>query len=168
MKNNFNNLGQSIIEYMLLFACIVFVLIFFLAPKGQFSTSVNKVLDQSISSIECMARSVCYEKLDIQCQPVCGNGCCEAGEKMKNTSLFCPKDCKDEIRREYCGNGVCSRREGRGFCFNYCTLDCGPCPWKCGNGDIEPGEQCDDDNTIVGDGCDGQCQCEPAGSCPSP
>ena len=31
----------------------------------------------------------------------------------------------------------------------------------CGNGTIESGEQCDDDNTTPGDGCDAECQVEP-------
>jgi cysteine-rich repeat protein len=31
---------------------------------------------------------------------------------------------------------------------------------KCGDGILDPGEQCDDGNTIPGDGCNGLCQVE--------
>src|SRR5262245_42443019 len=32
--------------------------------------------------------------------------------------------------------------------------------FTCGNGILEPGEQCDDGNTVSGDGCSGSCQIE--------
>jgi cysteine-rich repeat protein len=35
----------------------------------------------------------------------------------------------------------------------------------CGNGQIEPGEQCDDGNTTANDGCSATCQIEPGGVC---
>lgn len=35
----------------------------------------------------------------------------------------------------------------------------------CGNGGLEPGEQCDDGATVGGDGCDAGCQVEPCHSC---
>jgi cysteine-rich repeat protein len=35
---------------------------------------------------------------------------------------------------------------------------------ECGNGIVEPGEQCDDGNTLDGDCCDANCQFEPEGS----
>ncbi len=38
----------------------------------------------------------------------------------------------------------------------------------CGDGVIEPGETCDDGNTVPGDGCSGVCQTEPGYSCPTP
>src|SRR5205823_399584 len=38
----------------------------------------------------------------------------------------------------------------------------------CGNGFLDPGEQCDDGNTVAGDCCSPTCQFEPAGqACPS-
>ena len=50
------------------------------------------------------------------------------------------------------------------------TIDAG----LCGNGALEPGEQCDDGNTISGDGCSSQCKLEcdwlcgmPVPGCPS-
>jgi fibro-slime domain-containing protein len=38
----------------------------------------------------------------------------------------------------------------------------------CGDGVVEPGEQCDDGNSIPGDGCSGVCQIEPGYTCPTP
>jgi cysteine-rich repeat protein len=37
----------------------------------------------------------------------------------------------------------------------------------CGDGTIDPGEQCDDGNTISGDGCSAQCQIESCFTCVS-
>jgi|CZKU01.1.fsa_nt_gi fibro-slime domain-containing protein len=36
----------------------------------------------------------------------------------------------------------------------------------CGDGAVEPGEQCDDGNSVPGDGCSGVCQLEPGYVCP--
>ncbi len=40
-----------------------------------------------------------------------------------------------------------------------------PTPPVCGNGRIEPPEQCDDNNVINGDGCDSHCRIEPYCHC---
>jgi cysteine-rich repeat protein len=37
-------------------------------------------------------------------------------------------------------------------------------PPRCGDGYLDPGEQCDDGNTVNGDGCDSQCQLERCGN----
>src|SRR5450432_2521609 len=34
----------------------------------------------------------------------------------------------------------------------------------CGNGQVDPGETCDDGNTLAGDGCSASCQKEPSTS----
>jgi cysteine-rich repeat protein len=39
-----------------------------------------------------------------------------------------------------------------------------PCP-ACGDGQRDPGEECDDDNTMFGDGCNGLCQVEANWDC---
>ncbi|MFH2007871.1 MAG: DUF4215 domain-containing protein [bacterium] len=44
------------------------------------------------------------------------------------------------------------------------TVDCGSADPSCGNGSVEPGEQCDDNNTTSGDGCSSACSLE-GGSC---
>jgi cysteine-rich repeat protein len=102
----------------------------------------------------------------------CGNGICDPGEN----GLNCPDDCA------VCGNGVLEPGEecddgniipGDG-CSATCTLEsfcgdaiCGPgetainCPEDCavcGNGSLEPGEECDDGNVLNFDGCTPNCR----------
>ncbi|MBV9946150.1 MAG: DUF4215 domain-containing protein, partial [Myxococcales bacterium] len=53
------------------------------------------------------------------------------------------------------------------------AADCGadappPPPPTCGDGVIQPGEQCDDGNVASGDGCSAYCQIESGYTCPSP
>jgi cysteine-rich repeat protein len=38
----------------------------------------------------------------------------------------------------------------------------------CGNGILDPGETCDDGNTVSSDGCSAECQIEPGWTCPVP
>lgn len=52
-----------------------------------------------------------------------------------------------------CINGTCSEEQDR----------CIPNPPVCGNEQIETGEQCDDGNTVSGDGCSAICQTESYG-----
>lgn len=42
-----------------------------------------------------------------------------------------------------------------------CASACPPAPGTCGDGHLDPGEQCDDGNTVSGDGCSSTCQLEP-------
>ena len=46
-------------------------------------------------------------------------------------------------------------------------IDAGPAGY-CGNGVLDPGEQCDDGNTVNGDGCNALCQIEANWTCPIP
>jgi len=54
-----------------------------------------------------------------------------------------------------------------GCVIDVCATDpslCTPTP-ECGNGSLETGEACDDQNTTVGDGCAANCSIEPAWNC---
>ncbi len=42
------------------------------------------------------------------------------------------------------------------------------CPGVCGNGLLDPGENCDDGNATSGDGCSSTCQVEPGWTCTAP
>ncbi len=42
------------------------------------------------------------------------------------------------------------------------------CPGVCGNGLLDPGENCDDGNMVSGDGCSDTCQVEPGWTCTPP
>ncbi|MCY1079227.1 hypothetical protein [Archangium lansingense] len=44
------------------------------------------------------------------------------------------------------------------------TIDCGPCAPQCGNNRLEVGEECDEGDTVDGDGCSASCRIE--SSCP--
>ena len=65
--------------------------------------------------------------------------------------------------------GVVYDTGGSGGCGTFCLVPVGgsggdtavlPNPMNCGNGLIDSGEQCDDGNTISGDGCSALCQFE--------
>ncbi len=45
---------------------------------------------------------------------------------------------------------------------------CDAVPSDCGNGLLDPGETCDDGNTVPGDGCSDTCQVEPGWECTDP
>ena len=55
----------------------------------------------------------------------------------------------------------CSLWEGEFFDTQVCAnVDCGADPY-CGDGNLDPGEECDDGNNIDGDGCSAVCTIEP-------
>jgi cysteine-rich repeat protein len=51
-------------------------------------------------------------------------------------------------------------------CTGACKLDYGGCSATCGNGTVEPGEQCDDGNANAFDACSNQCHAQ--GTCGQP
>jgi fibro-slime domain-containing protein len=68
------------------------------------------------------------------------------------------------------GTGGVAGTGGTAGCLTDCT-DAGPdvpAGPQCGNGLLETDEQCDDGNTMPGDGCSGTCQKEPNFDCPTP
>jgi len=85
------------------------------------------------------------------CGKCCGNGDCE--EALGENCSTCELDCG-----QCCGNSVCDEELGESC--ETCLEDCGVCPSDCGNGQIEPGEPCDDGNLEDGDGCSSQCLLE--------
>src|SRR3989344_2206163 len=69
--------------------------------------------------------------------------------------------CMQDTCHVYSSSDICGTR---GLVGNTpsCFDACGP---HCGNGLIETGEQCDDRNTLSGDGCSGSCQMEVPSQC---
>jgi cysteine-rich repeat protein len=91
----------------------------------------------------------------------CGNGKLDPGEECDagGPSASCDFDCTAPL----CGDGVVNPAAGEacdtlGF-DPPCGFDCRGPP-VCGNGKPETSEQCDDGNTVDGDGCSHLCQIE--------
>lgn len=108
--------------------------------------------------------------------PVCGDGVQDAGEQCDDGNLEVGDGCDSGCAREYvCGDGVCEVQKGEGC--SVCAQDCcvcgdgvcdaaqgetcrfchSECCPDCGNGAVEPGEQCDDGNYADNDGCAVDC-----------
>jgi cysteine-rich repeat protein len=90
--------------------------------------------------------------------PVCGDGIPDAfrGEQCDDGKQCLNGDpCTTTVD---CGGGSCARRAGDG-CNTFCLIES-----ECGNGDLEPGEQCDDGDLDAGDGCSPECTFEGCGN----
>lgn len=85
-------------------------------------------------------------------EPGCGDGVQDDGEQCDGADLD-GADCTDV--------GFEDDTPGAPVCTSICTLDYSGCKPTCGNGEAEPGEQCDDGNTANGDGCSSTCTNEP-------
>ena len=48
--------GQSVVEYILLFAAVTIVLIIFMVPGGKMGTAIEDVLNGSFNMINTMAK----------------------------------------------------------------------------------------------------------------
>lgn len=99
----------------------------------------------------------------------CGNGVVEPGEECDNgiyNTNTIPNSCRTNCLLFHCGDGVLDYLEecDNGLansntsdaCRTWCRIP------KCGDGIVDTGdkEQCDDGNTLDGDGCDSCCQFE--------
>jgi cysteine-rich repeat protein len=114
-----------------------------------------------MSSTDCRGPGQSDSTLDCTI-PSCGDRVVDNGEECDDgttcangTSCNAPSDCVG------IGNGTCQRRNGDG-CNNFCLIE----P-SCGNGIVEPGEECDNDvgsPPVSGDGCSSTCQLEGCGN----
>jgi fibro-slime domain-containing protein len=105
----------------------------------------------------------------------CGNGVVEAGESCDcgtDPTTF-PSGCTGP-NGLFNGDGTgCSKtctkeptcRTSSGTCSAGGTATTGACSTVCGNGNVEAGEECDDGNTVSGDGCSSTCKKEAGFTC---
>ena len=96
---------------------------------------------------------------------VCGDGEVGLGEQCDDSNTDDEDGCSSKCRIEYCGDGVIQAGLGEtcempnvGLCGPNCTVI------GCGNGILDPGEECDDDNLDDCDGCSSSCKVEACGN----
>lgn len=109
-----------------------------------------------------------------------GDGCsnCTIDSGWSCLASGCTPPCGDTIVQppETCDTGATNGQTGSGCSATCqklpgfaCDVGGGPCVASvCPNGVTEPGEGCDDNNTIAGDGCGPTCQKEPTITRPGP
>ncbi len=126
----------------------------------------------------------CSSTCQLENSSSCGNGTVDAGEQCDDGNTTngdgCNQYCQNEAKIEsntiqenvtlgasttnYC-DGETGRNnliQNHNWTINDNGKDCtNPCPAPvCGDGHVDPGEECDDGNTINGDGCSSTCTIE--------
>jgi cysteine-rich repeat protein len=103
-------------------------------------------------------------------QDTCGDGTVASDEECDDGNRDDLDGCSRLCLSEVCGNGRLDALEtcdppGEAGCDSTCGSqgDAGGTAMVCGNNVVEAGEQCDDGNTLSGDGCDALCGQEPCG-----
>jgi cysteine-rich repeat protein len=97
---------------------------------------------------------------------LCGNGTVEPGEECDDGNDTvgdgCSSSCTIEPPPEICENSVDDDGDGLVDCADPdCENDPACSPPICGDGALDPGEECDDGNDTDGDGCSSSCTIEP-------
>ena len=115
------------------------------APTETTEAECSDHIDNDCNGLTDCSETIC--DLFEYCQIYCGNGRVDLGE-----------DCDG---RNLSGKTCSSLGFQSGFlkCFNNCKFNRYFC-YTCGNGDREAFEECDDGNTVSGDGCSATCTIE--------
>lgn len=162
--------GQNMIEYILVFAGVVAVLVIAAGPGGILTRKIDESVNEAVRGIGCAAYDTCYDPAG--CPAVCGNDCCETarGETPANCSDDCScsgdADCDDGSfcnGAETCVNMRC--REGTPPEVDdgvACTVDA--CVEGAGITHTPDHSVCDDGIACNGiEVCDAVAGCQPGG-----
>jgi cysteine-rich repeat protein len=129
------------------------------AASGVNVAHVGECATGCAANLECGAREFCSKP----------PGACDAAGVCEARPAACP-----EIFDPVCG---CDGRTYGNACFaasaGVNVQRRGACGATCGNGILDPGEDCDDGNQVDGDGCDADCSYQFCGGiagvpCPAP
>lgn len=138
------------------------------AKRGPLSVAVQTQSGELVigGPPECTTPADCNDS-DLCTQELCVSGVCEHPPVVCNDGISCTIDSCDSASGCMAApdNSLCS--DGNVCTQDVCTVDAGcsnpPVPIACGNGCQEAGEECDDGNTVDGDGCSSTCKLEPTG-----
>jgi hypothetical protein len=139
-----------------------------LQPKDSIQTKDRAVSREDIETVDVPDPLPCGDGLcgDDENPCTCPEDCPLSPEESCCTDADCPQPtcgpccviwcidyhCSDPIDLDYCcWNGECEEGETPEDCPEDCLSPI------CGNGLVEPGEECDDGNTTGGDGCGETC-----------
>ena len=59
------------IEYILLFAGVIVILIVIAGPGGVLSSKIEESLDKAAEGVKCMTNAICYDSDPAGCATVC-------------------------------------------------------------------------------------------------
>ncbi|HSA58115.1 MAG TPA: DUF4215 domain-containing protein [bacterium] len=101
------------------------------------------------------------------CQdPGCGDTVIDSGEDCDDGNNNSLDGCNSTCKNERCGDGIIQAPLGED-CEPPGTASCDPLchdiPPTCGDGNQDPGEECDDGDNLSNDGCSATCQLERCG-----
>jgi cysteine-rich repeat protein len=119
------------------------------------------VASETVEACVCAADSFCcsnaWDPLCVdEAMSLCGVSCGDACSTHNN-----PGSSSQSVTECVCAiDDYCCDTQWDSVCVSVATNSCAACGGVCGNGVLETGEECDDNNTAADDGCSATCQFE--------